>query len=63
MAKSSAPKEEHNQPIRLIPPKAAKVAGSKKIPEPIMFPVTKAVLDQKPIFFEFEICLFYDKGI
>jgi len=34
-----------------IHPKAASVAGNKKIPEPIMFPVTRAVLDQSPIFF------------
>ncbi len=49
-ARSIAPIEEKSQPIKLIPPKAAKEAGNKNTPEPIMFPMTKALLDQKPIF-------------
>tara|TARA_B110000014_G_scaffold189656_1_gene138415 strand:- start:106 stop:339 length:234 start_codon:yes stop_codon:yes gene_type:complete len=31
-----------------MPPKAAKEAGKRKIPEPIMFPVTMAVAVQNP---------------
>ena len=33
-----------------MPPYAASVAGSKKIPEPIILPVMSAVLDHNPIF-------------
>ena len=55
IASKIAPIDEHNQPIRLIPPYNAKVDGSKKIPEPIIFPMTKAVLDQKPIFLDVSI--------
>lgn len=44
-----APTDDAIQPTKLIPPYAASVAGSKKIPEAIIFPTTKAMLVHKPI--------------
>ena len=44
-----APTEEPIQPSKLIPPYAANVAGSRKTPEPTMFPTTSAVVVHKPI--------------
>ena len=50
MANKIAPKEATNQPTKLIPPKAASDAGNKNIPEPIMLPMTRAVVGQKVSF-------------
>src|SRR5690606_8200570 len=47
-ASSSAPHRVMPQPIRLAAPYGAKVAGNRKVPEPIMLPTTRAVVDQKP---------------
>ena len=45
-----APIEEQTQPIKLIPPKLASVAGIIKTPAPIILPTTKEVLVHKPNF-------------
>ena len=50
IANRMAPKEKTNQPIRLIPPNAASDAGSKNMPEPIILPITNAVVGQKVNF-------------
>ena len=42
------PKAEIIHPIILIPPKEAREAGSKKIPEPIILPITNAVAPDSP---------------
>ena len=42
--------EEHTQPIKLMPPKLAKVEGIIKTPAPIILPTTKDVLVHKPNF-------------
>ena len=55
IANKIAPIDEHSQPMRLIPPYKAKVDGKRKIPEPIIFPMTSAALDQKPIFLDVSI--------
>jgi hypothetical protein len=55
IASNIAPIEENIHPKILIPPYTAKAAGMRKTPEPIIFPITKAVLEQKPILFEFSI--------
>ena len=55
MANKIAPIEGNTHPKMLIPPYTANAAGMRKTPEPIIFPITKAVLDQKPILFEFSI--------
>src|SRR5690606_9324301 len=47
-ASSSAPHRVMPQPIRLAAPYGARVAGNRKVPEPIMLPTTRAVVDQKP---------------
>ena len=49
-ARRIAPRDENNHPNKLMAPKAAKDAGSKNTPDPIILPATKEVLDQKPIF-------------
>ena len=45
-----APMEEHTQPIKLMPPKLASVAGIINTPAPIILPTTKEVLVHKPNF-------------
>ena len=42
-ASSIAPPAVNSQPSKLTPPKALIAAGSRKMPEPIMLPTTKAV--------------------
>jgi len=59
LAKVSPPKAEIIHPITLIPPKAAREAGNKKIPEPIILPNTKEVAPQRPIFLVVVVCKFY----
>jgi hypothetical protein len=49
-ANKMAPNDENSQPNRLIDPNAAKDAGNKNTPEPIILPTTRDVLDQNPIF-------------
>ena len=44
-----APADEPTQPNKLMLPKAAILAGSKKIPEAIVFPITNEVHVNKPI--------------
>lgn len=44
IATASAP----THPNRLIEPNEAKLAGSKYMPEPIMFPATNAVANPRP---------------
>ncbi len=50
-ASNTAPKDAQIHPTILIPPNAASAAGNMKTPEPIMFPMTRAVHPQNPIFF------------
>jgi hypothetical protein len=45
------PAAENSQPTMLIPPNTANEAGSMKIPEPIMLPVTIDVAVQNPSAF------------
>jgi hypothetical protein len=47
-AKHKAPKAVTSQPRMLMEPMEAKLAGKKKIPVPIIFPMTKEVAVQKP---------------
>jgi hypothetical protein len=51
-ASAIAPSEEHIHPIKLMAPYPASVAGRRNIPDPIMFPTTKAVLVHNPILEE-----------
>jgi hypothetical protein len=45
-----APTAVKIQPRILMPPNGARELGNRKIPEPIMFPITRAVAIQKPSF-------------
>jgi hypothetical protein len=54
-ANTIAPMAEISQPIIPMPPYTASDTGRRKIPEPIMFPTAKAVLDQKPILYVVEM--------
>src|SRR5690349_2032499 len=47
-ASSSEPAAVNAQPTRLMLPKAASALGSRKTPEPIMLPTTKAVARPSP---------------
>lgn len=51
IANNMAPIEAQIHPIILMAPYAAREAGNKNTPDPIMFPTTSEVLDQNPIFF------------
>jgi hypothetical protein len=48
-ASAMAPAEDPIQPSKLMLPYTASDAGSKKMPDPIMFPTTSDVLVHKPI--------------
>ena len=50
LAKIRAPVAVNNQPTMLILPNFAKLAGRTKIPAPIIFPTTKDVAANRPIF-------------
>src|SRR5262245_57937193 len=45
---ASAPSDVTTQPAREMGPKAAREAGSRKMPEPIMLPTTSAVQAASP---------------
>ncbi len=47
-AKHKAPKAVTSHPKMLMEPMDAKLAGKKKIPVPIILPMTKDVAVQKP---------------
>jgi hypothetical protein len=47
-ASSTAPVVLTSQPTTLMPPYNASEAGSRKIPDPIMLPTTRAVLVHRP---------------
>jgi hypothetical protein len=46
----AAPVAEMTHPSKLILPKAAREAGNKKTPDPIILPTTSDELVQKPSF-------------
>jgi hypothetical protein len=48
IASTSAPTEVTDQPTSEIGPKTASEAGSRKIPEPIMLPITSATAANRP---------------
>jgi hypothetical protein len=56
-AKQIAPRDAISQLIIVTEPIAAKLAGNKAIPDPIMFPATIAEQANKPSFF-FSILFF-----
>ncbi len=49
LAKIKEPIAVKIHPNKLIPPYGAKAAGNTKIPEPIIFPITKEVVIMSPI--------------
>ncbi|BEV72727.1 hypothetical protein THUN1379_22090 [Paludibacterium sp. THUN1379] len=53
-ARAIAPPVDKIQPKILIEPTLAKLAGSRKIPDPIMFSATKIVSADNPIFDDLE---------
>jgi len=56
------PAAENSQPTMLIPPNTANEAGSMKIPEPIMLPVTIEVVVQNPSAF-FLVSFIFTAGL